>query len=111
MAQFGWSDLPLEQAEAYAKELSPMSPFVLEDPLTWPGYKYVPCSWFLPEADQGIPLSFQRGFIKLLEAARGETIDVHSYPVAHFPANSNPQALAKCIREVAGEKRQLESSN
>lgn len=109
MAQLGWSDVPLDQAEAYAKELSPMSPVALETPLTWPGYKHIPCSWFLTEADQAVPSSLQKEFIKLLEAARGETIDVHLSPSGHFPANSNPQALAKYIEEVAGEKQQVVS--
>lgn len=100
------ADLPREDALRYASGSSAVAQSVKSTvtPLTYAGYKHIPCSYMLTKLDHVNSPEVQRGFIDLVEKESGTRVDVHEYEVGHCPQLSRPLLEVECVRRVAGEK-------
>ncbi|KAG8161185.1 hypothetical protein KVR01_009449 [Diaporthe batatas] len=97
------ADMPREEALGYASMSSSVAQSVKSTvtPLTYAGYKHIPCSYFLTRLDRVNPPEAQRGFIELVEKESGARVDVHEYEVGHCPQLTRPLCEVECVRRVA----------
>jgi pimeloyl-ACP methyl ester carboxylesterase len=97
--------MPRDEALRYACGSCPIAQSVKSTvtPLTYAGYKYIPCSYMLTKLDRVNSPEVQRGFIDLVEGQSGDRVDVHEYEVGHCPQLSRPLLEVECVRRVAGE--------
>ncbi|KAH8756650.1 Alpha/beta hydrolase fold-1 [Diaporthe sp. PMI_573] len=100
------TDIPREEALRYASGSSPVAQSVKSTvtPLTYAGYKHIPCSYMITKLDRVNSPEVQRGFINLVEKESGTRVDVHECEVGHCPQLSRPLLEVECVRRVAGEK-------
>lgn len=99
------TDMPREEALKYASGSSPVAQSVKSTvtPLTYAGYKNIPCAYMLTKLDRVNSPEVQRGFIGLIEKESGSKVDVYEYEVGHCPQLSQPLLEVECVRRVAGE--------
>lgn len=96
------ADIPREAALKYAATSSAVAQSVKSTvtPLTYAGYKHIPCSYMVTKLDRVNPPEAQRGFIDLVERESGSRVDVHEYEVGHCPQLSRPLWEVECVRRV-----------
>lgn len=99
------ADMPREEALKYASGSSPVAQSVKSTvtPLTYAGYKNIPCAYMLTKLDRVNSPEVQRGFIDLVEKESGSRVDVYEYEVGHCPQLGQPLLEVECVRRVAGE--------
>lgn len=99
------ADIPREDALKYASVSSPVAQSVksIMTPLTYAGYKHIPCSYIFTKLDRVNAPAAQRSFIGLVEKESGSKVDVYEYAVGHCPQLSRPLWEVECVRRVAGE--------
>lgn len=99
------ADMPREEALKYVSVSSPVAQSVKSTvtPLTYAGYKHIPCSYMVTKLDRVNSPEVQQGFIGLVERVSGSPVDVHEYDVGHCPQLSQPLLEVECVRRVAGE--------
>ncbi|KAL1872716.1 hypothetical protein Daus18300_004262 [Diaporthe australafricana] len=100
------ADMPREDALRYAAVSALVAQSVKSTvtPLTYPGYRHIPCSYMLTKLDRVNTPEVQRGFIDLVEREGGSGVDVFEYEVGHCPQLSRPVWEAECVKRVAGEE-------
>lgn len=100
------TDIPREDALKYASGSSLVAQSVKSTvtPLTYAGYKNIPCSYMLTKQDRVNFPEVQRGFIDLVEKESGSRVHVYEYEVGHCPQLSRPLMEVECVRRVAGEE-------
>lgn len=74
------------------------------DPLTFAGYRYVPVTYMITDADIMLPAMLQETYVSLIEGVSGQIVDALHYPTDHFPSVTKPEAVIDCIRRAAGEE-------
>lgn len=99
------ADISRDEALKYAAVSSALAQSVKSTvtPLTYAGYKHIPCSYMLTKLDRVNSPEVQQGFIDLVEKESGSRVDVYEYDVGHCPQLSQPQWEVECVRRVAGE--------
>lgn len=97
------ADIPREEALRYASASSQVAQSVKSTvtPLTYAGYKHIPCSYLVTKLDRVNPPEAQWGFIDLVERESGARVDVHEYEVGHCPQLTRPLWEVECVRRVA----------
>lgn len=89
----------VENPEKYVAMLKPHSYRTMFSKMTYPGWKYVPCTYLFCEKDMAIPLEAQKGMVESSGVTwRTETVDA-----SHSPFLSVPDKVALSIRRAAGE--------
>jgi nicotinamidase-related amidase len=93
-----------EEGTAWVKRFPKHSAISFENPLTYAGYKEVPCSYLLCEDDLCIPADVQRAGIDMIEReSGGRKVDVTSIKADHCPNWTAKQAVVDWIVDVAGK--------
>lgn len=100
------SDLPLEEAEAWADRMSTHSSTSFANELTYAGYKDVPVSYLICERDVIIPPERQRGMIEMIERVSGNKVDVSTIQSGHCV---NITELAKWVDWIVEVAEKSES--
>ncbi|KAI1125700.1 alpha/beta-hydrolase [Nemania abortiva] len=100
-AEVVFSDLPLEEGEAWAKKLVKQSAASYKSNLTYGGYKDVPVSYLVAERDRSISPASQESQIKMIERVSGNKVDVSRVDSGHVPPVSHPQQVIDWILSVA----------
>lgn len=101
-ASHSFSDISPEEGLAWVKRFVKHSSVSFTNPLTYPGYKYIPVSYLLCEEDVVIPPSIQRAEIEMIEGESGNKVDVTSIKAGHVPIVSQPQKVVDWILKVVG---------
>lgn len=101
-ASHSFSDISPEEGLAWVKRFAKHSSVSFTNPLTYPGYKYIPVSYLLCEEDVVIPPSIQRAEIEMIERESGNKVDVTSIKAGHVPIVSQPQKVVDWILKVVG---------
>jgi|SRR5688572_15638585 hypothetical protein len=101
VARVSFSDIPHDQALAWAGRLGWHSSSSFGDPLRYAGYEDVPVSWLLCENDLAIPKAFQQTAIDLIESKSGKKVDVTSIQTGHVPMiTRHDEVLDWMIRQL-----------
>lgn len=108
-AKATFSDLPVDQALAWATKMPHHSAITFGGELQYPTYKDIPSAYLYTEDDKVIPPEMQRSMIDAAnqDAANQLTgVSITKYPIqsGHVPFISAPAAVAEVVRNVAGEK-------
>lgn len=98
-AKICFSSWPVDKGTAWVKKFSKHSTQSFQEPLTYAGYKDVPCSYLLCEKDLCIPASVQQAGIDLIEKESGRKVDVTRLEADHVP---NWTAPDETIRWIVG---------
>jgi hypothetical protein len=96
------SDMPKEDAEPWFENWPRHSMPSFMNQLTHDGYKDVPVSWLLCEADICLSPEFQKKGIATVEEVSGRKVDITTADVGHAPNVSKPQVVADWIVKMAG---------
>ncbi|KAI0411313.1 Alpha/beta hydrolase fold-1 [Xylaria grammica] len=96
-----FSDLPREEGLRRHAQFAMHSGVSFTNPLTYPGYKDVPVSYFLCEDDLVVSPEIQRGEIEMIEAETGRKVDVTSVKAGHCPHTSVPEKVVDWFRHLA----------
>lgn len=81
----------LEEGIALVKSFPMHSAVSFTDPLTYPGFKNVPCSYLFCELDLCIPAFIQQRGIDMIEKETGKKVDVTRIAADHIPNITSPQ--------------------
>lgn len=100
-ASLCFSDLPVEEGEAWMKRFARHSAASFTNPLTYAGYKDVPVSYLLCADDKVIPAREQQKGIDMVERETGREVDVTVIQTGHFPIPSAPEKVADWITSLA----------
>ncbi|KAI0140539.1 Alpha/beta hydrolase fold-1 [Xylariaceae sp. FL1272] len=100
-AQVVFSDIPLKEGEYWARKLVKHSATAFRGNLTYEGYKHVPVSYLIAEADHSIPPEAQRSQVAMIERVSGKRVDVSHVQSGHVPPITHPQAMIDYILHVA----------
>ncbi|KAE8315396.1 Alpha/beta hydrolase fold-1 [Aspergillus transmontanensis] len=100
-ASLCFSDLPVEEGEAWMKRFARHSAASFTNPLTYAGYKDVPVSYLLCADDKVIPAREQQKGIDMIERETGREVDVTVIQTGHFPIPSAPEKVADWITSLA----------
>ncbi|KAI1169894.1 Alpha/beta hydrolase fold-1 [Nemania sp. FL0916] len=100
-AQIVFSDLPLEEGIHWAEKMAKHSAASFKTELTYGGYKDVPVSYLVAEADHSITPAVQWSQIAMIERVSGSKVDVSTVQSDHAPSISHPQAVVDYILRVA----------
>ena len=84
-AEICFSAISLEEGTAWVKKFPKHTAISFENPLTYAGYKEIPCSYLLCEQDLCIPATTQRAGIDMIEKESGRKVDVTSINADHIP--------------------------
>ncbi|KAJ8121967.1 hypothetical protein O1611_g9963 [Lasiodiplodia mahajangana] len=100
-AEIVFSDLPLEEGKAWAAKMVKHSATSFMGKLTYPGYRDVPVSYLVGDADRSIAPATQRSQIDMIERVSGNKVDVTVLNSDHVPVISHPQAVVDYLVGVA----------
>ncbi|KAI0204558.1 alpha/beta-hydrolase [Astrocystis sublimbata] len=100
-AEVVFSSLPLEQGKYWAEKLVKHSVASFSTNLTHGGYKDVPVSYLVTEADRSIPVATQRSQIEMIERVSGNKVVVSTVDSDHSPPISHPQEMISWIIRTA----------
>ncbi len=92
-AEICFSDISMEEGEAWMKKFTSHSAASFPSELTHAGYKDIPVSYLVCEDDLCIPPKTQREEIDMIERASGRKVDVTSIDAGHIPIVSKPQEV------------------
>lgn len=96
------SSMKREDAEPWFENWPRHSARSFADPLTHAGYKDVPVSYLLCEADHTLSAEkVQKTGIELIERVSGNKVDVTRAQLDHAPSVSAPQVLVDWIVKLA----------
>ncbi|KAF1965163.1 alpha/beta-hydrolase [Bimuria novae-zelandiae CBS 107.79] len=90
-----------EDAYEFAKQLPHHSTASFQEKLTQAAYAEVPVSYIFTEKDLIVSPEQQENFVKNIEEAKGEKIDVIRKPWGHCPNWSFPEELLEIFAAVA----------
>ncbi|RWA14622.1 hypothetical protein EKO27_g489 [Xylaria grammica] len=93
----GWLEEGLRRHAQFAMH----SGVSFTNPLTYPGYKDVPVSYFLCEDDLVVFPEIQREEIEMIEAETGRKVDVTSVKAGHCPHTGVLEKVADWFRHLA----------
>ena len=100
-ARIVYSDIPVEEANAWIRRFPRHSGPSFADELTYAGYKDVPVSYLLCEEDICIPAKNQQTGIDLIEKVSGKKVDVTSIKAGHVPIVSALDKVVDWFLDVA----------
>ncbi|KAF7626495.1 hypothetical protein AFLA_013886 [Aspergillus flavus NRRL3357] len=100
-ASLCFSDLPVEEGEAWMKRFARHSAASFTNPLTYAGYKDLPVSYLLCADDKVIPAREQQKGIDMIERETGREVDVTVIQTGHFPIPSAPEKVVDWITSLA----------
>lgn len=103
-SKVNFSDLPVSEALEWAKLMPEHSSLSFSGELTYAGYKHIPVSYLLCEAEIVVPPKLQQSMIEMIITEAGVKVDVHTIPSGHCPNASMPKTVGQVILKVAGEK-------
>lgn len=95
------SSMKREDAEPWFVNWPRHSAVSFTNELTHPGYKDVPVSYLLCEADRCLSQDVQRKGVEVVERASGRKVDLTTANVDHALNISAPQVLADWIVKMA----------
>jgi pimeloyl-ACP methyl ester carboxylesterase len=101
MAGIICNDLPWEVAYENVLSFAHHSGATFLEEVTQVAYKELPVSYILCEKDLVVTPEQQQGFIKVIEEAKGEEVDVVRLPCGHCPNWSCPEKVADILEELA----------
>jgi pimeloyl-ACP methyl ester carboxylesterase len=104
MASACGNDMPFDLAYEYAIGLAHHSSASFIEDVTQTAYTEVPVSYILCEQDLVVSPEMQKGFVKVIEEARGEEVHVVRLASGHCPNWSRPEELAGVIGGLAGKE-------
>ena len=99
-----FSDMPIEQAVAWAAKMPHHSMVTFGGELSHPSYTEIPTAYLLTKEDKTIPPDMQRSMVDAANELRGSPITEYSINSGHFPFISVPGLVAEVVRKAAGEK-------
>lgn len=102
-AKFTFSDLPEEEALAWAQQMPEQSTASFSDGLSYPGYKDVKVDYVVLEEDMIIPMQYQEAMIDYLEKQEGKTVDVYRLKSGHCANASKLEELANILRQILSQ--------
>lgn len=103
-ARVTFSDLPIDEAIAWASIMPHHSAITFAGDLTYPTYKDIPSAYLLTKENKVIPPEMQRSMIDAANGLRGSPIIEYPILSGHVPFISRPGAVVDVVRKVAGEK-------
>lgn len=104
LAQCMYSSVPFEQGLWHAATTNTaQSARAFQGRLTHAGYRRIPVTYMLTEADRMVPAAMQEMFIGIVEAEAGRAVSVVRYPVDHCPEVTEIGAVVDCVLRAAGE--------
>jgi pimeloyl-ACP methyl ester carboxylesterase len=103
-AKVTFSDLPMDEALAWAAKMPHHSAITFGDELNYPTYKDIPSSYLFTMGDKVIPPELQRSMVDAANELRGSPITEYDIPSGHVPFINVPGAVVDVVRKVAGEK-------
>ncbi|PYI07322.1 alpha/beta-hydrolase [Aspergillus sclerotiicarbonarius CBS 121057] len=109
-AALGFSDLPREEGEMWARKLTRHSASAFPSELTHAGYRDIPVSWLLSEDDLCIPATLQRASMAMVERESGHRIDVTSIKAGHCPFISKPSLVTDWVLDIVAKVQSTQSS-
>ena len=102
-AKITFSDLPPEEALAWASKMPHHSTATFVDELTYPAYRHIPSTYLFMLDDKVIPLEMQKGFVEKANQQSNTKIATYSSGGGHVPFISTPESVVEVVRKVAGE--------
>ncbi|KAM5384661.1 hypothetical protein ACJZ2D_001406 [Fusarium nematophilum] len=99
-APLTFSDQPLEDGLALAREMPDHSLTSLKEKLTYPGYNGVEAHYIVCQEDKVLLPELQYGIIDNLKSLTGRDINVHKLRSGHMPTNSQPDNLAEIVARI-----------
>ncbi|PWY73811.1 alpha/beta-hydrolase [Aspergillus sclerotioniger CBS 115572] len=109
-AALGFSDLPREEGEMWARKLTRHSASAFPSELTHVGYKDIPVSWLLSEDDLCIPATLQKASMAMVERESERKVDVTSIKAGHCPFISKPKLVTDWVLGVVAKVQSQQSS-
>ncbi|KAL4733316.1 Alpha/beta hydrolase fold-1 [Aspergillus similis] len=105
-AEYIFSHIDHAEKAEYANRLEKHSARTFNDPLTYPGYRFVPATYLICTDDNVIPKELQKSMIDAanLKGAAIETRELHS---DHCPMISHPVEVVEILLEAAERGREL----
>ncbi len=98
-----YSDLPPEEALAWASKMPHHSTATFGGELTYPAYRHIPASYLFMLDDKVIPLEMQRSMVEKANQHSESQLITYSSRGGHFPFISTPDSVIEVVRKVAGE--------
>ena len=95
-----YNDLPDDMAEDAAKYICPNSRNIVETPISYVAWKYIPTTYIICERDNAITPAVAEWLISSCQVP----CEVLRLDASHSPFLSMPDRLAAVIRRAAGEK-------
>jgi predicted esterase len=99
-ARVTFSDLPEDEALKWANRMSEHSTPSFKEKLTYPGYNDAEVHYIFCEEDKVIPPEFQQAMIEVIKSSSGKDVKVHNIKSGHGPTHSQPDNLAKILKEI-----------
>lgn len=99
-----FSDLPLDEAVAWAAKMPHHSAISFGGELNYPTYKDIPSTYLFTKEDKVIPPVMQRSMVDAANELRGSLITEYNITSGHVPFISVPDQVVEVVRKVAGEK-------
>jgi pimeloyl-ACP methyl ester carboxylesterase len=96
-----FSDLPKDEAEAWAAKTPHHSTVTFGGQLTYPMYHQIPTTYVHMLDDKTIPLEMQKGMVEAANKDKEGRITTYSMNGGHFPFISRPEELAKVVIKAA----------
>lgn len=103
-AKVTFSDLPPDEAYAWAAKMPHHSTITFGDELSHATYKDIPTSYLITDEDKTVPPEMQRSMVEAANELRGDPITVYSIRSGHVPFISVPHHVVEIVRRVAGEE-------
>jgi hypothetical protein len=103
-AKVTFSDLPIDEALAWASKMPHHSTITFGGELTYPTYKDIPSAYLFIKEDKVIPPEMQRSMIDAANGLRDTPITEYPITSGHVPFISTPGTVVEVVRKVAGEK-------
>ncbi|KAF7360669.1 hypothetical protein MVEN_00798600 [Mycena venus] len=103
-APISFSNLPPDEALAWARGLSTHSAISFSQPLTYAAYKDIPTSYLFCEEDKLVTPEQQNKIIAGLESEMdGKSVERHSIKADHAINVSQPNAVVAVVRKALGD--------
>ena len=105
------NSIPKDRRMQEFKAFGQHSSAAFAETLTYPGYRDVPCSWFLCEDDRCVTPAVQETAIKDIEESwkgterEGKRVDVTRVRCDHFPTISAREELARWFEGLVESDR------
>ncbi|KAM0551219.1 hypothetical protein ACHAPJ_008564 [Fusarium lateritium] len=103
-APFTYSDFPPEEALELAKAMPNHATASYRDQLTYPGYEDDDVHYIVCEKDKLVLTEYQYGMVEFLRGVTKGKVGLHKLNSGHAPNLSQPDNVAKIVKEIIEKK-------